>query len=149
MEKYKTFEEVRNYLQAIPHIHCGGCGISAYAMYLWLKANKQLPNDFKFVFCYACYDEDNYMNNQNVMRTKNGNVAAPCHIGIVYNGKYIEYIDCCEEINISGYKYIQFANEEWFIKNAIDNVSTWNNTFDRRLVNKIEKRLKIKLKIKR
>jgi hypothetical protein len=115
-------------------------------MYLWLNDNKQLPDDFKFVFCYNSYDEDNYMNNQNVMRTKNGTAAAPYHIGIVYNGKYI---DCSEEINISGYKYIQFANEEWFIKNAIDNVSTWNNTFDRRLVSKIEKRLKIKLEIKR
>ena len=35
--KYTKLKETRRFLDALPCINAGGCGISAYAMYLWLK----------------------------------------------------------------------------------------------------------------
>jgi len=139
----QTLKEVQNYLNSIDCINCGGCGISAYSMYLWLKNNSLMDNSFKFVFCYKnFYEEDYYINNSDVLKTHSGNAIAPYHIAIYYNG---EYLDSEGTVEISNFKWIQHIEEEWFIINCLNNVSTWNSMFNRNVIGNIEKKLNISL----
>lgn len=136
----KTLDDVREYLSSINNINCGGCGIAAYAMYLWLKENNQLDKAFMFVLGYTSYSEENYINNQNVLRDKNGQGVGCSHMFIFHNGRYI---DSDGIINPTEYKWVQHVKEEWFIKNCVSNAKTWNYTFDRKNIPLIEEKLKI------
>jgi len=139
----ETLWEVQNYLNEIDYINSGGCGISAYSMYLWLKKNNLINSSFRFVLCYKDYCENSYLNNSNVLRDKLGKAVAPNHMVIFYDGKYI---DSEGTVNISKYSWIQHVEEEWFIINCLNNIDTWNDCFDRINIRKIEKDLGIKLK---
>lgn len=138
----KTLVEVQAYLNSIRFINNGGCGISAYSMYLWLKKNGHIDANFKFVFCYNSYDEDYYVNNSNVLKNHSGNAIAPNHIVIYYNG---EYLDSDGIKNISTYKWVQHVTEEWFVVNCINNIYTWNDCFNRSDIGEIETNLGISL----
>lgn len=145
----KTLKEIQQYLNSIPYINEGGCGISAYAMYLWLNKNKLInkslfKKSFKFVLLYRSYSEDFYINNQNVLRNHSGNAVAPAHMVIYYNNKYL---DSTGVVDISEYKWVQHVTDEWFIQNCINNIITWNNSFDRKHVPQIESMLNIELNI--
>ena len=138
-----SFKDVRNFLSGIPCINQGGCDIAAYAMYLWLKKHKKLNKKFKFVLGYRSYCEDAYINNQNVLRSKNGIAEAPNHMFIYYDDKYM---DCDEYVDEKSYRFIQYVDEEWFIKNCVSNINSWNFEFDRKkYIPIIEKKLGIKL----
>ena len=76
----ETLWEVQNYLNEIDYINSGGCGISAYSMYLWLKKNNLINSSFRFVLCYKGYSEDIYVNNSNVLRNNKGKAIAPNHM---------------------------------------------------------------------
>ena len=145
-EKLKTLEEIRLYLSSIERINQGGCGVSALAMYKWLAKHDEIDSDFKFVFCYASYDENTYINNVGVLKNKTGKAIACDHIGIYYDGKHI---DCRDELHLTNYGTIQFVSydQTWFIQNAINNIGSWNPAFNRgRWVPRIEKELGISLK---
>ena len=141
----KTFEEVRNYLSCIPAINQGGCGVAALAMYKWLRKQNEIEHRFKFVLCYGGYDEKTYLNNIGVLRNGKGTAIACEHIGIFYNGSYI---DCDSDLPLYKYGTIQFIDydEEWFMTNVLNNKGSWNYMFDRTNISKIEKDLKIDLK---
>lgn len=143
----ETFQDVRDYLVSLECINSGGCGISAYSMYLWLKDNGFINNNnnnntFKFVLCYRNYCENYYINNSDVLRNRSGNAIAPNHMVIYYDGKYL---DCEDEIDISNYKWIQHVEEEWFIVNCLNNIETWNSWFSRECIEDIEENLNISL----
>jgi hypothetical protein len=131
MNDPKTFDEVREFLSRIPSIHGGGCGIAALAIYKWLEKNDELNHDFRFVICYdPDYDDDNrYLNNMKVLRTKEGKAMATSHIGIVNGGVPI---DCWGPIHLTRYGLIQFVQFEWFMTNMINNRGSWNPSFNRR-----------------
>jgi len=139
----KTLQEVRNYLADINYISNGGCGIAAYAMYLWLKKNDQLTDDFKFVFLYNGWgDEEYYENNLRVLKNRDGIPVAASHIGIFHNGIHM---DCESEIKLTRYKHIQFIEDEEFLVNALKS-NSWNHLFDRdKQIPIIEKALDIDL----
>ena len=138
----KTLDEVRSYLSDIDCINCGGCGISSYSMYLWLKKNNLIDDTFKFVLCYTSYCESCYVNNSNVLRSGLGDAIAPSHMVIFYDK---QYIDCDRIIDISLYNYVQHVSEEWFIINCLNNLDTWNSMFDRNVIDDIEINLGISL----
>jgi len=140
-----TFEKVRKYLASIPHINAGGCGIAAYAMYLWLVKNNQLPEDFKFALLYRGYLEEEYNTNINISNIKRGIPHVPSHICIFYNNSFI---DSDSIVDITTYKYVQFVEEEWFIVSAINNIKDWNNMFNRNSVADIEINLEIEMFIR-
>jgi hypothetical protein len=140
----ETFEEVRNYLGAIPRINQGGCGVAALAMYKWLAKENEIDHHFKFVLCYD-HETDAYINNIGVLRNGEGQAVACRHIGIYYDGKYL---DCNNEIMLSHYDTIQFVRLEdtWFIQSALNNIVSWNNLFERkRWLSQIERDLGISL----
>ena len=145
-EKPKTFEEVRQYLASFSCISGGGCGVAALAMYKWLDKQGEIEDDFKFVLCYRVRDEETYINNVGVLRNKNGKAQACDHIGIYYDGKYI---DCRRSLDLTDYGTIQFISydDTWFMQNALNNVGTWNTMFDRKQhIPEIEEALDISLK---
>ena len=141
-----TFEDVREYLSNIPAISKGGCGVAALAMYLWLKKNERLPDGFEFVLLYSIFEDDDiFENNAEVLHNKRGNACAPCHIAIKYKD---QIIDADSTINTSNWDKIQFVTDEWFIWNMINNIGSWNPTFNRDHIKSIEIKLDIELKDK-
>ena len=55
----KTFDEVLNFLSNIPSINCGGCGISALAMYRWLKKHGKTTEETAFYYLENDYERHN------------------------------------------------------------------------------------------
>lgn len=137
----KDFNEVRNFLDGIPFINNGGCGISALAMYKWLKKNK-LDVDCKFVALYENNQEECYENNCRVLRTKKGNAMAMSHMAICNAGVTM---DSSEILSIDRWKIVQFFDAEWFMVNMLNNRGSWNNLFDRSFMREIEEVLEISL----
>ena len=136
----ETLKEVQKYLNQIDNINTGGCGISALAMYRWLKKNDQLQNT-KFVYCYS--SKDVYLNNSNVLRNKSGKASATSHAVLLHDG---QFIDSKGIKDISIYGWVQIIEEEEFIiKTLNDDVSEWNSYFDRNNIVKIEQELGIDL----
>ncbi len=126
MKEIKSFKNVRKYLNSVEDINMGGCGISALAMYRWLKKNNKLPENTKFAFLYnSKYD---FTSNSEINKgNKNGLPVAPYHAVLFHNRKYI---DCRGKINVNEYNYKQMINNEEFIKKAVNNILKWNKTFD-------------------
>jgi hypothetical protein len=137
--KIKTFEDVKDYLKSIPYINMGGCALSAYAMFLWLKKNNQLPKKFKFVFL----SDGEYADNARVIKTKKGNAKACGHVVIKING---QMMDCRGFYTNYQYdKFIEFTpRREWFIINALNN-GDWAKYFDTDNVQNIADALEIDL----
>lgn len=135
----KTFTEVRRYLNAVPHINNGGCGVSALAMYRWLHKNNQLDNT-KFVFLYN--DESTFKNNSQALHNKLCTVEAPTHVVLLHKGKFI---DCEKEVNLSEWgEFIQVVDESELLERGLDE-GDWNEAFNRNYIPKIERKLKVDL----
>lgn len=142
MKPLKTLRGVRKYLASIDHINYGGCGIAAYSMWLWLKANNQLKASTKFVFCYPDWDNSTYLNNSKVLKSGKGVPEAPSHVILEHQGKYF---DCEKEVKLQEYQWVQFVTKEKFVIKTINNEMSWNEMFNRSVIPFIEKRLGIDL----
>lgn len=141
----EDFKSVRQYLAGIPYIHHGGCGIAAYAMYLWLKDHGELSN-FKFVLCYDEYQISTVENNLNALRDPGAIVPDVCNHVLIYNDE--RYFDAEDDyINLARYDFIQHTRASWFVVNMINNKGRWNSLFDRAYIPKIEEALGIKFEL--
>ena len=136
----KTFSDVRKYLNSIPNIHCGGCGIAALAMYRWLEVNSAIKN-IEFYFFHNRHWE--YNENRKYLKNKNnGNVHAPSHVGLKYRRRIID----SEGFILRGEFLFKLKLDIVTLIAAINNVDDWNSYFNRRAyVSKIAKNLKIDL----
>jgi hypothetical protein len=65
MKQIKTFLQLRRYLQAIPYIDEGGCGIAALTMFRWLKQH-QKPSEI--VYFYNDRSKDSFQTNESVLK---------------------------------------------------------------------------------
>ncbi len=147
-----TLKKVQAYLNKIPNIGNGGCGISALAIYMWLKANGQLCKDTRFVYLYRC--EGDYKSNCKIAKRlkKNINIrtlpTAPYHAILFHNGNYI---DCTgtNPVELSEADHFQEDIDDMqFVIQSINNIADWNSEFERDpYINKIEKHLNIDLHI--
>ena len=131
-------DQVQKYLNSIPNINAGGCGISALSIYRWLKKNNKL-DDTKFIYLYR--EKYRYLNNSSILKKKNGKPQAPSHIALLYDG---QFIDSSGEIKLT-YGWVQIIDEEEFLKETLNNLNDWNNMFDRNNIPKIEGYLGIDL----
>jgi hypothetical protein len=129
MTKLSTFAELRANLARIPNIHGGGCGISALAMYKWLKENKKLSKDFKFYFFYSFIAGNDYEYNNRVLRNEIDNqLEVPCHIGIYYRGRII---DCKSEVVRYTFSHpVELEHLDAVVK-MINDPHEWNYSFNR------------------
>ena len=126
-EPNETFEDVKEFLSNIDYINSGGCGLSALVMYRWLKKYDKLTEDIKIIFLDN--DEYNYKNNKECMTNKQGTLKAPSHIVMLVDSFHI---DCAGvQYNVAQrYDYILEVEEDYLV-NSLNNLSTWNNMFDR------------------
>jgi hypothetical protein len=127
IESLKTFEEVRNFLNNIDNINCGGCGISALAMYRWLKKHGLTTEQTAFYFLEN--DEDNHNNNKQYFSNKEIKLKASCHVVLYHND---QTIDSGGFKSISNYSYQLLEKSEEFLIKMINSVSTWNYAFKRK-----------------
>ena len=138
------FQAVQEYLNKIDCINAGGCGISAYAMYLWLRKNNMLTEDTQIVSLHHSYSENDFQKNQSFYIQGVGNPVAPEHVVISRNGKYID----SNGVYIEAHKYsfklaVSLEKAEDFLVNSL-NDNNWNSWFDRpSVVPMIEKALGI------
>ncbi len=137
----KTLKQVQKFLDNIPDIDRGGCGISALAMYRWLKNNGDKSN-IKFVFLYEYGDEKEYLTNKRVLKDKEGEPVACSHCCILHGKKFI---DSEGVVDIEEYEWVQIIKEEDFLKRSLANIGEWNPRFDRHNICKIEEELGIDL----
>lgn len=133
-----TLKQAQKYLSKIDNINEGGCGISALAMYQFIKNNGRIGNT-KFVFLYN--RKKRYLNNRKSV--DGGKVYASSHCCLFNDGKFID----CDGIvkDVKDYRWIHMADEEEFIVRAINNVGDWNSNFDRKHVREIEMKLNVEL----
>ena len=137
----KNLNQVQKYLNKIPNINEGGCGISALTLYRWIKENAEIGNT-KFVFLYREDSEDRYFNNQKVLKDSEGEADAPSHACLLYEGKFI---DSDGDLDISNFEWVQIIDEEDFVKRSLENVEDWNYHFDRGYIREIELEVNISL----
>lgn len=62
-------KQVLEYLNDIPRINHGGCGVSALATYRWLEQNYG-NRDIEIIYCYKYYNKDRYDNNEKALRVR-------------------------------------------------------------------------------
>jgi hypothetical protein len=113
----------------IPNLNFGGCGYAAIALYHSLKQEGLEP---QIVF----------FSNRN--RDLKG-YRAPGHAVVrVKNGYRYKYLDAQGEWTSKDYKLKKVVSLD-YLKKSLENRDTWNESFDRKNVKKIEKIIKIKL----
>ena len=135
----KTLDEVREYLSKVSYIDLGGCGISALAMIRWI--NKNMRN--KKVLINFTHNSCSYYNdNKDYFENGKGKVCAHSHIVLRYKRKYF---DCRMEYKLKDLDRILKTNHEEILLEAINNIGTWNDKFQRKYVKKIQKDLDIDL----
>lgn len=128
-------------LSNIDTINRGGCLVSAYSIYLYLKDNKVLPKDFSIV-ALSHYEEELDLYIDFIQNNVSPNIVS--HYVVYFEGKYY---DSTGEYDISTYEY------KYFISNKIEETclyllnecGTWNRSFDRSNNTYIEKSLGINL----
>lgn len=132
----KTFDELLEFLNSIPKINQGGCGVSALVMYRWLKKHKKHP---KIVFFYS-WRNGNKSLNERAINDKKLKGHCCTHAVIRYKNKYY---DSNGETNPS------FSNShslpEDVVVRAINNIVEWNDDFDRKHIIEIQKKTGIDL----
>lgn len=138
--KIQRFSDVVRYLNTIKDINNGGCGISALAMYRWLKLRG--VNDISFVFLYKIKDYDAYEENLCYLRSGIGRPTSASHVCLKYGNRLVDSRGV-----ITGRNYIihQNINDVDFIVMSIMNHGKWNYLFSWSEIINIERELNIKL----
>lgn len=133
-----SFQKVQKFLNSVPCINQGGCGVSALAMMLWMKKNAPaLAKKTRIFFGYYC--ESDLNTNANVRKHKNGRPESPAHCWLNIDGKNE---DSTGKI-VSGLPYTHPVSIT-FLKDTIKRAS-WNSSFDRCEIPHIESTLGVKL----
>jgi len=130
--KYKTLEDVRRFLDKVPMINCGGCGISALAMYRWLKKN--FPEQAsKVIFHFFHRDRESFENNESLIKNNaynENNILIPAHIGFQIKN-LTKIIDSEKVVKKSRYGYQLDFDSEHILMYAINKLCGWNDMFNR------------------
>lgn len=140
--------DVLDYLNSIKDINEGGCGISALAIYRWLK-QKNDDSHLSIMYLYSKFNwnaETYYVNNEKRLRNGDGRLCVPSHVVVLYNGKCY---DSGGEVYIVSYRFIQNIPNDSYLVNTINNpeMNEWNDTFVKNndIISEIEEKLGINL----
>ena len=128
-----NFQDVKEFLENVPDIHCGGCGISAISMILWKE--KYWNIDRRNVWFVLNYGEHGwgYEENSTALSTgKPEELIIPSHIGILEEtydeGKAVFY-DCVTKQETDCFHLVDFSTLTIMVKNR----GEWNECFDRNI----------------
>lgn len=134
----KELKEVLHYLNKIPAINNGGCGVSALTIHTWLKS-KGKESELAFVYTDSDEFETNINNKMNSLI-----LDVPNHVVVRYDKSFI---DSCGEYYIGIYnRRCLYASEE-DLRKTLKLGTDWNQNFDREHINTIEKKFDMSLNI--
>lgn len=138
------FQAVQEWLNEIDCINAGGCGISAYAMFLWLKKNNMLTDDVKVVFLHHYYSASDFATNQDFYLYGVGSPVAPEHVVLMRKGVMVDSSGVFTKADQYDYNLaVSIEKAEDFLVNSL-NDNNWNSWFDRpHQVSRIERKLGI------
>ena len=143
----KTLNDVLNFLSDIPTINQGGCVISAFAVYKWLKKNNSLSDDFAILYLHY-WDSDDMEVNTAFLSGESEEVTSCSHAIFRYNGKL--YDSNGEHSIQPGTVYtleITVEHIDRFVQASLKSYN-WNSSFNRhRFVPQIEKELELELEV--
>jgi len=157
-KKLISFDELREFLDNVPNINRGGCGVSAYSMYCLLEKQKQLKPDTRIIYIHRKIWGD-YSTNKWFLDNQEGNADSASHVILFHDGYYL---DSSEEFtNLSTLIDVFFTGDKEsefdildipqqlthiFMKSSLENGS-WNDSFDTKNIEVIENKLGFKLNI--
>jgi hypothetical protein len=124
-----TFKKTQKFLQDVPNINFGGCGMAALALYDAAKKEGKKP---KIVYVYSPWDEDSYRKNIKFKEGKSKKADACMHI-VIKIGK--NYYDADGKIS-KGYVENYFKDPEItrdHLVASINNKGVWNDSFRRKI----------------
>jgi hypothetical protein len=138
------FQAVQEWLNEIDCINAGVCGISAYAMFLWLKKNNMLTDDVKVVFLHHYYSANDFATNQDFYLYGVGSPVAPEHVVLMRKGVMVDSSGVFTKADQYDYNLaVSIEKAEDFLVNSL-NDNNWNSWFDRpHQVSRIERKLGI------
>jgi len=132
---------VREYLNSIPYINRGGCGIAALAMYRWLEKQNVDTTKIK-IHILEMHFETTIDNNKKYLETNEGYPEPPSHIGLKIGNKTIDTEDT---VDMHRYQYHMVTDQIQLLITMINMVRKWNPMFDRERIPEIADRLGIDL----
>jgi len=144
----KDLNQVLEFLNEIPCINQGGCGISALAVYRWLKKNNSLSDDFAIIYLHYWDNNDMELNNNFI--SGESKVATSCsHAIFRYNGKLYDSNGIHRGVDVSttNHVVITVKDIERFMRASLS-VSNWNTCFSReQAIPLINKKLQVDLEL--
>jgi hypothetical protein len=125
------FQAVQDFLDEVPNINRGGCGVSVYAMFLWLQKNNMLTDDTKIIFLHHSYSTKDFETNQSFYLQGVGNPVAPEHVVLMRNGVILDSSGVYIESNNYSYSLtVSLDKIEDFLVYSL-NDDNWNSMFER------------------
>ena len=126
----KDLNQVLEFLNEIPCINQGGCGISALAVYRWLKKNNSLSDDFAILYLHYWETSDMVLNN-NFLSGESKKATSCSHAifrynGVLYDSNGIHEVD----VATTNHVVIPSKDVERFMKSSLAD-SRWNSMFSR------------------
>jgi len=148
IQSLQSLKSTLKFLNCVPAINTGGCGISALAIYRWCRANDICVSDRPFTFVWRNGNEWESSNNDELL--ENGEldlVEVPNHIVIeLYKGLY----DSNGQQNDNCHPFIVHQEYKLNEKELLAVINRpnggWNSSFRRaRQIPEIENKLNIDL----
>lgn len=143
MSNIKTIFDAKEFLETIPDINRGGCGIAALSLYRFVKQRFKKESKIIYLYCNADmnkYVDPVYYQNEKVLQGNNRcKPTAPSHCIIGLDDK--EY----DTSRFSRGWVSRHVVEEKFLLKTLKNTKSWNRDFDRSYIKDIEECLKIDL----
>ena len=124
-KEIKTFLQLRRYLQTIPCINEGGCGIAALTMFRWLK---QRGESSEIVFYYNSKSKKSFNANEACM-----GVDSCSHAYVKYKQKLYD----TERLQTDG--RLRHMMSESMVVKSVNNKKNWSSNFDRDFIPYIQK----------
>lgn len=129
--KFDSFKSLREYLDSVPAINCGGCGYSAYFIYEFLKHKGKKP---EIAFIYDPYNP-HYHQNDAALNGEGEEPTSCAHVVIkigdfCYDSTGIKKWQVVLDRWSDGCNHYHIVDEEFLLK-ALDNRDEWNSFFDR------------------
>lgn len=138
----KQLRKICKILDEVENINCGGCGISALAMY---RALHKLDKTIKPRFAYLYYEYERADFEHNAKAYANNeldDLCVPSHVVFEFNGKLWDSTG-----RVNKYPIVQRNINLKALMATINNVDKWNTWFDRKEeIPLIESNLQIKLR---
>ena len=140
-EKISSLDELRNFLDNIPNINRGGCGISAYTMYCYLEKNNLLKEDTQIIYLHD-WCENSVKYNLEFIKGNNNNPTSATHVILYHDGYYVDSEhkhSCLNSFKYSSNYFKVPQNITHIFMKLSLNESSWNPKFNRKNIIKIEK----------